>query len=212
MNRRKKNSTLRIALALAALTACSSLPEKPPQDYFKEKGAKPPAENSFTFCSQYGCKRLTPLEFSPAEWADIAQTYGPPAATAQEEREKIARTIGRFEQIIGARTGTDLDQAGTFRKIGKGQLDCVDESTNTTSYLLLLDGKGLLNFHTVAAPDTRFPIIHAGNWPHQTAVMIEKDTQARYAVDSWFYDNGNPAVVLPLATWKEGWKPDKEFR
>lgn len=210
--KRRKIFMLRIIIPLAALAACANLPEKPPQEYYKGRKIAPPGQDAFTFCSQYGCKRLTPLAISPAEWDDIAQVYGPPAQTAQEERGKIARTIGRFEQIIGARTGTDLDVAGTFRKIGKGQLDCVDESTNTTSYLLLLEDKGLLDFHTVGAPDTRFPVIHAGTWPHQTAVMVEKETGERYAVDSWFYDNGNPAVIIPLKTWKEGWKPDKEFR
>ena len=30
----------------------------------------------------------------------------------------------------------------------------------------------------------------------------------RFVVDSWFVDNGQPAVILPLAEWKEGAGPD----
>jgi len=30
----------------------------------------------------------------------------------------------------------------------------------------------------------------------------------RYAVDSWFVDNGEPAVVLPLAEWLNGGGPN----
>ena len=31
---------------------------------------------------------------------------------------------------------------------------------------------------------------------------------ARFAVDSWFVDNGQAAVILPLGEWKEGAGPD----
>lgn len=31
---------------------------------------------------------------------------------------------------------------------------------------------------------------------------------ARFAVDSWFYDNGLPAAILPLADWNAGEGPD----
>ena len=30
----------------------------------------------------------------------------------------------------------------------------------------------------------------------------------RYVVDSWFVDNGEPAVVLPLAEWLKGGGPN----
>lgn len=32
----------------------------------------------------------------------------------------------------------------------------------------------------------------------------------RFAVDSWFVDNGQPAVILPLADWLQGEGPDVE--
>ncbi len=31
---------------------------------------------------------------------------------------------------------------------------------------------------------------------------------ARFAVDSWFYDNGLPAAILPLADWNAGHSPN----
>ncbi len=31
---------------------------------------------------------------------------------------------------------------------------------------------------------------------------------ARFAVDSWFYDNGLPAAILPLADWNAGESPN----
>ncbi|MGL5632677.1 MAG: hypothetical protein ACRDD3_09965, partial [Azovibrio sp.] len=36
----------------------------------------------------------------------------------------------------------------------------------------------------------------------------EKIPPERYVVDSWFVDNGKPAVILPLAAWMQGEGPD----
>ena len=83
------------------------------------------------------------------------------------------------------------------------QQDCVDEATNTTSYLLVLQSNGLLKYHTVGIPMTKGDLLKAtlqGDpvkyWPHWTAVIQEKKTGQRFAVDSWIYVQGeNPAVV-----------------
>src|SRR3546814_6495417 len=42
---------------------------------------------------------------------------------------------------------------------------------------------------------------------HNTAVVVDHATGISYAVDSWFFDNGTPAVVLPLVVWRSGWDP-----
>ncbi|MGI9387632.1 MAG: hypothetical protein ACR2OX_09395, partial [Methyloligellaceae bacterium] len=77
------------------------------------------------------------------------------------------------------------------------QQDCVDEATNTTSYLMFLDKQGLLKHHTVGIPFSKGRIWRGvKNWPHWTAVLQEKKGGQRWAVDSWIYENGeNPAVV-----------------
>ncbi|MCB1563671.1 MAG: hypothetical protein KDJ75_08870, partial [Alphaproteobacteria bacterium] len=120
--------------------------------------------------------------------------------------------IGLFERVVGPRAGTDDDVFGTFGKVGPGQHDCIDESTNTTVYLSLLNQKGLIRFHSISAPDTRSPLFMRGRWPHRTAVVFENGTGTAYAVDSWFHDNGFDAEVVPLQRWKEGWKPEKNLR
>ena len=44
---------------------------------------------------------------------------------------------------------------------------------------------------------------------HQERVFLGRDGEAaRFVVDSWFVDNGQPAVILPLAEWKKGAGPD----
>lgn len=133
-----------------------------------------------------------------------------PLQSPEAERERIKTAIGLFEQKVGAKTGTSVDIHGTFFKTGKYQLDCVDESTNTTVYLSLLQQKGLIRFHRVEGPSVRLPLIHAGRWPHQTAVITELNTSEFFAVDSWFHDNGAPAEIISLKEWKEGWKPNAD--
>mgnify|MGYP006950043666 CR=1 FL=1 len=45
-------------------------------------------------------------------------------------------------------------------------------------------------------------------WPHTTAVVEEVASGERWAVDSWFHDNGVAPEILELPRWKAGWSPD----
>ncbi len=126
---------------------------------------------------------------------------------AQDEREAITFAIADFEKFVGKAVGTSADIHGTYVAFGEGQQDCVDESTNTSVYLTLLQKQGLLKFHDVGAVERRDPSV-TGRWWHQTATITERASGQRYAVDSWFEDNGNPAYVVPLKVWASGWAPE----
>jgi len=198
-------------ITLIMLGGCASSPDSNHQSYLKKKGlATTQTVSKFEHCYDYGCEHVTQVSLGAAEWNKIARNFSPRPLSAEAERERIKSAIAAFEQTVGAKTGTDADKWGTFRNMGAFQQDCVDESTNTTVYLMLLADNDLLRFHTVQAPTMRFPLIHAGRWPHQTAVIREKDSGTLYAVDSWFHDNGAPAEIILLKQWKEGWKPDRE--
>jgi hypothetical protein len=87
-------------------------------------------------------------------------------------------------------------------------MDCIDHSTSTTRLLRLLEARGSLSWHRVLEPEVR-------NWAfvfpaHWSAVIEEKTDVAapRFVVDSWFVDNGQPALLLPLEDWKKGAGPD----
>ena len=56
-------------------------------------------------------------------------------------------------------------------------------------------------------PLSASPTVFPANW---SAVIEEKRGGAvsQFVVDSWFVDNGQPAVILPLADWKKGAGPD----
>ena len=197
--------------ACLIVTACANGEYAPYKYYLQGKGLDADINpHQFQHCYGYGCDKVVTASLSEQDWRDIEIAFLPKPKDYKQEQDAIKRAIGLFEQKVGAQTGTDADKWGTFRNAGQKQHDCVDESTNTTIYLAALEQRGLLQFHNIETPQSRLPLIHAGRWPHQSAVISEKRSRAPYAVDSWFHDNGHPAEIVPLKQWKEGWKPKRE--
>lgn len=197
-------------LLFAALTLSSCAAMR--QDYrtvLAAQGVAPPDGRIFQSCRGYGCQFVDTFELNDQDWKEIHKPFSPEPKTAAEERAAIAKSIGIFETIIGDLNGTHADIHGTFKKLGPRQHDCTDESINTTTYLSLLAAEGLMTHHTLRAPTDRIPLLHyMGLWPHKTAVIEENDTKERYAIDSWFHDNGAPAEAVLLTEWRAGWKPN----
>ncbi len=206
----KRHTFQNVAFLIVIITLCScaSAPKGAP-GYFASRHISAFSDyTNFQHCRAYGCREIDTLALEKKDWKEIERIFKPTAKSAVEERERIASAIGAFETKVGAINGTSEDVYGTFKKVGMRQHDCVDESTNTTIYLSLLHNAGLLKFHDVGAPDARVPVIHyAGTWPHQTAVITERVSGQKYAVDSWFHSNGYPAEIEPLEVWKHGWRP-----
>ena len=201
----KKRTSL--IIAMLALNACTS-GHKDITTYLLERGIPSPTKDTVYSCRAYGCQHIDAITIPEKDWKTIDRIFRPPSKSPEQERERIAKTIATFEKGIGKITGTEKDIGGTFKKTGIYQQDCVDESINTSIYLSTLAQRGLLKFHTIGSPTSRVPIVHAGRWPHQTAVIQEKETENFFAVDSWFHDNGLPPEIIPLKEWKAGWKPD----
>lgn len=194
-------------LTLFLLGACASAQDSSPDSYLMGRKIGLPDKTHINHCHGYGCAVVTTVALTPKDIKQIQKVFQPRAKNAAQERKQVAKAIGLMERIVGARDGTGTDIRGTFVKTGNDQLDCVDESTNTTTYLKLFETMKLLRFHKVNGPTMRLPIINAGRWPHQTAVMTDIKTGIPWAVDSWFHDNGANADLIELKTWKSGWKP-----
>lgn len=184
-----------------AFSGCTFEREGPAEEHFSEFKAEAPRGNTVYVCHAYGCAMRTPVVFGPSQIKEIAALMKKTkkADTAFEERRAIAYAIGWMERYAGEKIGTKDDRPG-MEYNGSGdptQQDCVDEATNTTSYLLILQRNGLLKYHTVGRPFARGNILlGVSNWPHWTAVLFEKSNNVKWAVDSWIYENGeNPAVV-----------------
>jgi hypothetical protein len=190
--------TMMVALAVAA---CTHERSGPTLGHFDDFHARKPNGSTVYVCHSYGCRMQTKVRFTDTDINEIRAIMKKTAkdASAAEERRAVAYAIGWMEVRVGRAIGTDKDRAGMdFAATGDPtQQDCVDESTNTTSYLLALDHNGLLKHHTVATPFAKDDLSRGvSGWTHWTAVLQDKGDGKRYAVDSWIYANGeNPAIV-----------------
>jgi len=152
----------------------------------------------FSICYDFRCKSQAQVTLSEADWAVVGAAFGT-ARSAAEERRSIARAVAALERLIGPRTGTALDKGGNRAGSGMpGQMDCIDESRNTTTYLQALAHRDLLRWHRVDGRAKRTTWVLFAHW---TAVISEPGGES-YAVDSWPRDNGELPYVQPLSDWK----------
>jgi hypothetical protein len=156
-------------------------------------------------CYNYGCAAEDLVVFSDERlnWArDVLATAGDAAA----EREYLGLVVGRLYSWAGEQTPINADRGGNYADNGQsGRMDCIDHSTTTTRFLKLLESRGLLFFHRVLEPAVRHRNLFS---QHFSAVIEDINAERRHAVDSWFVDNGQPPVILPLEEWLDGGGPD----
>jgi hypothetical protein len=190
-------------MALVAVTACVS-PEPLNLSHFRSQTGTP---RRFSVCHGYGCAYESRVRLSAGEWQQARQPLITKAGSAEEERRQIGTALALIEQLVGKKTGTATDAAGaSIFGHNAYQMDCIDETVNTSLYLQFLEKDGLITWHRVAAPLRRGDLID-GEWPHNTAAIIEKATGKQYAVDSWFFENGTPPAIIPAELWLTGWRP-----
>jgi len=167
-----------------------------------------PYVHDFQICAGGGCAELKQVNMTHDDWQAIVGIFMQAGEVhdAAQERVLIAQAIGAMESIVGRLTDTATDLAGTFGNADfPGQMDCNDETINSTTYMRLMRNFGLIKFHEVE--DMRTRNFFFNGWPHSTAVIRETASGNRFAVDSWFYDNGFPATIVPFSDWKSGYIP-----
>ncbi len=166
------------------------------------------ADATVPICYGYGCNVQAQIRFSDSQLREVGQQLAV-AVDPAEERKMLAAVIGRLYAWAGEQSDIRNDRGGNYADgHAPGKMDCIDHSTSTTRLLRLLETRGSLRWHRVLEPDAR-------NWVlvipvHYSAVIEEKAAGdgARFVVDSWFVDNGQAAVILPLGEWKGGAGPD----
>ena len=160
-------------------------------------------------CFHHGCESVKRVSLTDEHWSRLIRHFTPAAESAADEREQIRRAIAEMEQITGELAGTSGDIAGDLASFGtlEPQMDCIDESSNTTTYLTLFEQSQLLRWHTVEPRATR-GYLFVGGWPHYTALVRDEQTGDQWVIDSWFRDNGELPDVVSLDIWKDGWKPE----
>jgi len=200
--------SLLVAGAVLTLGACTYEQEGPPSAHFEQFAAKAPHANTVRVCHAYGCKSQTEFTFSQADIAQLNTLMSQVKRedTAPEERRAMAYAVAWMERRVAPAVGTASDRP-SMDMLGSGdesQQDCVDEATNTTSYLMVLDRNGLIHHHAIERPYAKDDLSH---WTHWAAVIRERDSGARFAMDSSSGPNGeNPTVKAA----NEFYVPDSE--
>lgn len=157
------------------------------------------ADEDVVICYNYGCASKAWVKFSEAQLGEVRGMIGG-AADAPAERAAIAQAVGRMYLLAGRQSPIWRDRGGNYDDDeADGRMDCIDHSTNTTSWLSLFARRGWLKFHSV------LPEVKRGFWAYHAAARVaERATRREFAVDSWFFDNGHPAVIFPLRDWMDG--------
>lgn len=160
-------------------------------------------------CHGYGCPQQDEVVFSLARLGQLARRLAQ-APDAASERQILAGAVGDLYRWAGEQSEIRNDRGGNYADGSvPGRMDCLDHSTTTTRFLQLLMRRGALRYHRVLAPVSRAWLgLVENHWAAQIEVLDAVDGDARYVVDSWFVDNGEPAVILPLEEWKKGAGPD----
>lgn len=169
------------------------------------------ADEAINVCFNFGCAAEQSVRFSEPRltWA---QELLATADSAERERSLLSLVVGRLHGWAGEQSPIAADRAGNYEDGGvQGGMDCIDHATTTTRLLALLERRGALRFHRVLSP------AHRGVFFEHYSAQIEEigpelmpaETEhiRRYAVDTWYVDNGRPAPVMPIDLWKEGSDP-----
>ena len=168
----------------------------------------PHADETVRICYGYGCLVQTDIRFTEGQLGEVRRMLFA-TVNPENERKMISGAIGRLYAWAGEQSDIHNDRGGNYADGHvPGKMDCLDHSTSTTRLLKLLEARGYLRWHRVLEPIARD--VATVFFVHWSAVIEEKtDGEApRFVVDSWFVDNGLPAVVLPLGEWKKGAGPD----
>ena len=191
-----------LGLGLVSLGGCVYREEGPPEAHFAEFSASPPKADQVTVCHAYGCQAQTPFTFTQGDIAELSSLMRsvPRDDSPYEERRAMAYAIAWMERRVAPTVGTATDRPSMdFSGSGDvSQQDCVDEATNTTSYLLVLDRHGLIRHHVIERP---FAKDDFGHWTHWAALVREKESGELFAIDSSASANGENPTIQSAASF-----------
>lgn len=162
-------------------------------------------------CYNWSCATRHPVLFHAQDMSRVltimAQCGG---ASIHQRLQRLRMGVWLMEElaekavpILANDTAMNIDD-----RESPGRTDCVDNSTNTTTYLQILSDLGQLPGWNIAPPEVRdiFDIQSV----HWTAVVTDGHDGRTWSVDSWFRPNGHLPFVMPLKSWKramKGWEP-----
>jgi len=181
-------SALLLVCSVLGLGGCAGQSAGSPGAWYSARNAVEPTSDRVVICHAFGCERRTPIRFGDKDLTHLREVFAQGEDSPASEREAIAQAVQWSEERVAISVGSQNDIGGLDMKNAgvPGQMDCIDEATNTTSVLLIAEKQGFLKHH---------------RYPHATAVVIEKGSGTGYAIDSWPHRNGVAPDIMTLTAW-----------
>ncbi len=158
------------------------------------------APKTIQICHGYGCKFRSRLVLTASDGARFRSIMSGGAGSPKAERAAISRAVRYYEERTFAATGFRDKPKTQVGKPNRGQMDCIDESTNTRALLLYLAERGLQTHHKVQSNVSRGFFIDK-RYPHFTALISDPEG-VEWVVDSWYKPMGGAPDIMPLEKWK----------
>ncbi len=179
---------------------------QPPVYYLNDDGSV-----VLQLCYNWSCATRKTVYFSAREMAGVRQQMAMCRSDSMHERlQRVRIGIWQMETLAEKHLPVLANDEGENEKDRglAGRTDCVDNSTNTRTYLQVLMEMGEIDGWSIAAPQirNRFDV----NTVHWTAVLRDETDGKPWSIDSWYRPNGHLPFVMPLAGWEKehlGWEP-----
>lgn len=178
----------------------------PPEYHIGDDGSV-----TLRICFNWSCARREMLTFSAQDMAEVGRQMSFCGDKMLAHRLQRIR-IGIWQMELLAQKYQPLlanDRAINNQDQNvEGRTDCVDNASNTTVFLHVLEDLSLLPQWKVAAPQVRAMISIVG--VHWTAVVTDQSGGGYWSVDSWYRPHGHLPMVMPLDEWaagNKGWEP-----
>jgi hypothetical protein len=177
---------------------------QPAQSWFSEQGYVPPMGTRIVACHGYGCSRRIALRVDASLLSRASGILRAGRGSPDAERQAIGEIIRSYTAYLARQVGGRPDIPGSPPQMSgvHGQMDCIDETANTTSFLIVLQDQGFLAHHRVERPQSR-GFFFDGRYPHTTAIITESRTGREWAVDPWRRAPGQKPDILPLVVWRQ---------
>lgn len=174
------------------------------QSWFNQQGYVGPSGSRIIACHGYGCVRRMAISVDGAWLSRAREILRAGQGSPDAERRALGEVIRSYTAYLATSLGGKPDTPGSPPQMSGvyGQMDCLDETANTTSVLLVLQEQGLLAYHAVQYPESRGFFLD-GRYPHFTAVITERRTGTAWAVDPWKKAPGQRPDILPLTRWRQ---------
>jgi hypothetical protein len=117
-----------------------------------------------------------------------------------------------MELAVGERTGLWRDKHGTFPGFGRPkQMDCIDETANSNTYLQLFESAGFLHHYTRGHRVSTSLWVKRNIWPHTVASIVDRNGGPEYIIDMWYGPHGDLPYIMTRAAWEKGERLRREF-